>query len=140
MDNKNIGDIFILIPFVCMISIIIALRLKKFLWSNKTKTMELEKNKKRDKSITFTIPHEELEIGNTTKTQNTQSTESSRGKKTTYFTLTSDTLAVDYPGIFIPGFKLCLLEEHFALQTILASGGFGEVYMARILNDQIKDT
>lgn len=81
MDNKNIGDIFILIPFVCMISIIIALRLKKFLWSNKTKTMELEKNKKRDKSITFTIPHEELEIGNTTKTQNTQSTESSRGKK-----------------------------------------------------------
>jgi serine/threonine protein kinase len=50
------------------------------------------------------------------------------------------TLVVEYPGIFIPGFKLFSLKDNFEIKELLASGGFGDVHMANIVNEDIRFT
>jgi serine/threonine protein kinase len=46
-------------------------------------------------------------------------------------------VAVHYPGIYIPGFKSFNFYEDFVTEEKLASGGFGDVFIGKIVNNDI---
>jgi hypothetical protein len=111
-----------------------------------SKTIEMESSEKRyvngqNIQMPITVSAKVKESGEILDIEETIDQTTSNSEKRATITINTDTktLAVDYPGIYIPGFKFFKLEENFELKGLIASGGFGDVYKADIINEDIKN-